>query len=450
MDENSNMNQLLTALNNTQNGHSSTDIDMNLNEENDEFQSDIENEVSGVDEQRFDDFEENDFNDCFNNDPEFFEETNNFTPQDTADFGYLHPHTDCTLYDAYLMIFVYSQRHGLTWEATEDLARLMNRMIGEEKIRPSKHIFKQKFMPNNCKPVKHFVCDECNLYLGTLLELNDSKINHCPNCRAQIQLNTKYKKNHFLTIPFRSHMQHVLHQNSEQLSLNTHIRNADICDVHDALYFRNLRENVGNIPFITLTFSTDGAAVFKSTKDKSVWPIQFIVNEINLENRFKRENVFCAAISFGKTPDMQVFLKPFIEEITQINSEGGLSFETKNRETVKVMIYPMIFTGDILAKQYVLNKASFHGYKGCSYCLHDGTLIDKRVLRTNECARTDMLQAQNSGEKVNGFKGVSALMALEYFDIVWQPAIDKMHNIDMGITKKLFGLFLDHGNRRER
>lgn len=106
-----------------------------------------------------------------------------------------------------------------------------------------------------------------------------------------------------------------------------------------------------------------------------------------------------------------------------------------------------------------MNKASFHGYYGCSYCLHEGTLVGKRVRyckknnvpnRTNENTRADMLQAQNSGQKVNGFKGVSALMALQYFDIVWQPAIDKMHNIDMGIIKKLFALFLDDENKKER
>lgn len=36
--------------------------------------------------------------------------------------------------------------------------------------------------------------------------------------------------------------------------------------------------------------------VFKSTKEKSLWPLQFIVNEIDLKYRFKRENIFCAVI----------------------------------------------------------------------------------------------------------------------------------------------------------
>lgn len=119
----------------------------------------------------------------------------------------------------------------------------------------------------------------------------------------------------------------------------------------------------------------------------------------------------------------------------------------------------MILTCDILAKQYVLNKSSFHGYKGCSYCLHDGTLVNNRVrycykenvpLRTNETTRADMCHAQLSGEKVNGYKGVSVLIALEDFDVVWQSAIDKMHNVDMGVIKKIFSLFLDDENKNER
>lgn len=383
---------------------------------------------------------------------------NYFLPQNSSDLGYLHSNTDCTVHDAFLMIYTYSIRHGLTWEAVEDLARLVNRVIGQKKIPPSKYIFKKKFHRDDCKPVKHFLCHECELYLGTLCDLKESNLQDCPNCLTPIQTDTKYKKNHFLTIPFRSHLQNILERNSDKLSFDYSSTTGNIYDVHDTFYFQKLRNDFQNIPIITLTFSTDGAAVFQATKEKSVWPLQFIVNEINLEHRFKRENVFCSAVSYGKTPNMQVFLRPFIDEINQINAAGGLTFKM-NDEMKTVMIQPMIFTGDILAKQYVLNKASFHGYNGCSYCLHRGTLVDSRVrysgqhdapVRTNESVRNDMMQAQTTCDKVNGYKGVSALITIQNFDIVWQVAIDKMHNIDMGVIKKLFNLFLDSKNKKER
>lgn len=254
-------------------------------------------------------------------------------------------------------------------------------------------------------------------------------------------------------------MKNALERNSDKLSFHYSPPTTNIHDVHDALFFQKLRNEFQNIPIITLTFSTDGAAIFKATKEKSVWPLQFIVNEIDLEHRFKRENVFCAAISYGKTPNMQIFLKSFINEIKQINATGGLNFKMKSGEMKTVMIHPMIFTGDILAKQYVLNKVSFHGYYGCSYCLHPGTLVNGRVRysghqnalnRTNENTRNDMIQAHTSENIVNGYSGVSALMAIQNFDLVWQVGIDKMHNIDMGVTKKLFNLFLDNKHKKER
>lgn len=95
-----------------------------------------------------------------------------------------------------------------------------------------------------------------------------------------------------MTIPFQHQIEQLLHRNSEYLSLNAHLPNDEICDVHDAQCFQSFREKIGNTPCITLTFSTDGAAIFKATKDKSVWPIQFIINEIGLEHRFKKRKGF--------------------------------------------------------------------------------------------------------------------------------------------------------------
>lgn len=400
------------------------------------------------------------FENTTNDDADFSESgsiNDNYATLD--DFCTLHPNTNCTVFDALLMIHAYSIRHDLSWTAKEDLIRLVNRTIGEDKLPPSKHILKQKFKKlNTCNPVKHFVCHSCNLYLGTLHEIEESNKQFCLSCGSKVQTDTKYKKNHFVTVPMREQMKEVLERNSEHLKFEFRPPSSHICDVHDSELFQQLRIEMGNDPIITLTFSTDGAVVFKSTKEKSLWPLQFIINEIDLERRFRRENMFCSAISFGKTPQMQVFLKPFFEEITQINAEGGLSFKMKSGGMKTVRIFPMIFTGDALAKQYVLNKVAFNGYLGCPYCLHDGTLVKSQVRycnrnnapsRTNEQTRADMLQAQLSGNKINGYHGVSALMAMDSFDVVKQVAIDKMHNIDMGVTKKLFNLFLDEKNRKE-
>lgn len=61
-------------------------------------------------------------NEYFDYSNEWAEDLNNFVPRNTADLGYLHPNTNCTVHDAFLMIYIYSIRHGLTWEGVEDLA----------------------------------------------------------------------------------------------------------------------------------------------------------------------------------------------------------------------------------------------------------------------------------------------------------------------------------------
>lgn len=378
---------------------------------------------------------------------------------DAEDLRTLHPNTNCTVLDLHCMIYSILMRHNISWTAVQDLLLLSNHIIGENVLRPSVHLFKKNIRKIlNYDAINHFVCQNCELYLGTIEKLNELKIRFCPNCSVEIQTNTKYQKNHFATIPFGNHLQDLLKRNRDHLNFNTNTSSTEICDVHDSLNFRKLREKMGNTPVLTLTFNTDGAARFKSCKDKSVWPIQFVINEIALEHRYKRENTFCAALSFGRTPNMQTFFMPFIQEINKINESGGLKVELRNGVTMKLKIFPMIFTADTPARADVLLKSYFNGYNGCTHCLHSGTLVNKQIryckrndgnARTNEQVRKDMAEAQTTNLKVNGYKGMSPLMAFKYFDLVRQIAPDKMHNIDLGVLPLLFKLILDSSNRKE-
>lgn len=239
----------------------------------------------------------------FENIDEPFEADDDIQFENIADSCLLHPNTDCTVSDAFVMVYAYFIRHSLTWTGVEDLIRLINCIVGDKKLPPSKHIFKKKFKRIvKCVPVVHTTCHNCGLYLGKLQDIKSAK--RCSNCNTEIEKDIKYKKNHFISIPFENHLKSWLEQNSDHLIFDFQPPVSHICDVHDSLHFQNLRSTTRNESILTLTFSTDGAAVFNSTKDKSLWPLQFIVNEMELEHRFKRENMFCTAISFGKKPNM--------------------------------------------------------------------------------------------------------------------------------------------------
>lgn len=199
--------------------------------------------------------------------------------------------------------------------------------------------------------------------------------------------------------------------------------------------------------------STDGIVVQKATKDKSLWPIQFYINEVKLDHRFKREYMFCAAFAFGKMPDMPTLMRPFIDEINSINQRGGLSVEFGN-DTKRLLVVPALFTADSVAKCCVIGKTQFNSYFGCPYCLHPGTKLPDSVQlkycfrdntedRTSQQAKVHMLEAYNTGKNVQGYKKVSPMQALEIvdYDVVWQFVIDKMHSIDLGVVKKMFNQF---------
>lgn len=79
------------------------------------------------------------------------------------------------------------------------------------------------------------------------------------------------------------------------------------------------------------------------------------------------------------------------------------------------------------------------------YCGHEDAQC-----RTNEVVRQNMIEAHLTKKRVNGYHGISVLLALNYdFDVVSQVAIDKMHCVDLGVIRKLFNIFLDSKNRHK-
>lgn len=231
-------------------------------------------------------------------------------------------------------------------------------------------------------------------------------------------------------------------------------------DVHSSESFKNIQNKmtVNNHEYITLTASTDGAVVYRSSKNKSLWPLQFFVNEIKKEFRFKRENIMLAALSCNKTPDMSVFMKFFIEEINAINTKDGLELQI-NGETRKFYVIPVNVTTDSIAKCYVACKTQHNSHFGCPYCLHPGTILEKStqikycsqdnaINRAHDISKANIIEAYTTGKPVNGYKGISPILALKTpFDIVWQISIDKMHSIDLGVVKKHFSLLMSRESR---
>lgn len=60
-----------------------------------------------------------------------------------------------------------------------------------------------------------------------------------------------------------------------------------------------------------------------------------------------------------------------------------------------------------------------------------------------------MVQAQVERREILGVKGMSIMMALEDFDVVWSNGLDYMHNCCLGVMKFLFSLWFSPKFRAE-
>ncbi|KAH6926135.1 hypothetical protein HPB50_015134 [Hyalomma asiaticum] len=117
---------------------------------------------------------------------------------------------------------------------------------------------------------------------------------------------------------------------------------------------------------LTLTINTDGSPVWKSSKT-SVWPLQFIVNDLPPQVRFKHP--ILAGLWFGNThPQMQLFLQKFVEEV---NSTDALQWAHKG-SIHESKPYVLCVSVDAPARAAVQNMVTFNGYFGCTWCLIRG------------------------------------------------------------------------------
>lgn len=116
--------------------------------------------------------------------------------------------------------------------------------------------------------------------------------------------------------------------------------------------------------------NTDGVKVFKSKGQSSLRPIQMFLNELPCEKRFKRENVILTGIWFGKSLDMSLYLKPFTDEMKDL--EENKIQVNENGNTYDVIIRAFIISTDTMAKPKLMAMKQFNGKYCCPYCLHPG------------------------------------------------------------------------------
>ena len=97
--------------------------------------------------------------------------------------------------------------------------------------------------------------------------------------------------------------------------------NGCIGEFFNGALYHNLFNSLSDddkLNFLTATFNSDGSPLFESS-NFSIWPIQFILNEMPYRKRSAKS--FVCGIWFGRDkPDMNIFLQPFVAYFNELSN----------------------------------------------------------------------------------------------------------------------------------
>ena len=125
--------------------------------------------------------------------------------------------------------------------------------------------------------------------------------------------------------------------------------------------------------------------------------------------------------------------------------------------SIRTVVNLDLIVADSVARPLLQNFKQFNGKYGCSYCLHEGTQVDKGQgtvrtfpltaalpnLRTHNQTLKFAEEAENTGSDVFGVKGISVLYSIPRFDIVNGLNPEYMHCILLGVVRQFANLWFD-------
>ncbi|KAE8744268.1 hypothetical protein FOCC_FOCC009083 [Frankliniella occidentalis] len=279
------------------------------------------------------------------------------------------------------MVLSLMLNHNLTGSCVADLLQIINfHCPGQGLRRLSYYKFRRFTACNRVRSKKNFYCSNCL----TGLENAGAMCNVC---------NAHRGKSHFVQLSITSQLQSMYKRNLFHHALTQRLAREQpgpdcVADIYDGSVYQ---EHMGEGGFLTnnnnisLTWYTDGVPVFKS-KNYSIWPFMFIINELPYKMRFQRENVLMAGLWFGpQKPSANMFMRSFLPELRRLFDHGvRVRVGDLNRDFITVRALVIAGVCDTPAKSNFLNVAGHSGFYGCPVCEIQGRSLMMTVNEDNE------------------------------------------------------------------
>lgn len=371
----------------------------------------------------------------------------------------LYPDSHITIGAFMLLIALFITKHNLVSDAVHQLLNIFAYILPHgNKVCSNIYSYKMYFKDLKNPLQYHYFCPQC---LGCVVDKTAAECpyNFCKKSFRGIQLP------YFLEIPVIEQVKSFFSQAGFFSSLQGRFKRKrnqmTYEDIYDGEIYRNLFDNNGplskheNISFV---LNTDGAPVFKSS-NVSIWPLFLTINELDIKQRMKAENMLLAGLWFGAVkPAMCTFLKPFVETMKAFAK--GIECTSPDRGTFSCRAFLLSATADLPARALLCNCVQYNGSFGCWKCLQKGETAargrghthifpfqqnnPKGPPRSNENVLLDaqaVIDSARINYSVNGVKGPSWLSFCPKFDIVNGISIDYMHGVLLGVQKLMLRLW---------
>lgn len=344
--------------------------------------------------------------------------------------------------DMTLMVVKYALIESLSHSSVTRLFTLLNHILLDPIFPDSRYLVDAMFNPLN-GVVYHALCPDCGRNIGTFDK--QQRFVLCQSCNLSVNVRDPLYYDFFVTLDPSHAIRNLIKEHVDFYDNVVHTRVHEegvFEDVYDGLEYRKLVENIkasGVQDYCTTIFNTDGAPVFKNS-EFAIWPVQLTINEIPPNDRLR--NPILCGLWFGKhKPNMNIFLKPFVDMINS-TSEKGVSLDANG--TVKLIkIFALCCCVDSAARPPMQGLVQYNGYYGCNWCLHPGEYVKDAMkfplldetpkMREHDESVEHMRESVESKQRVYGFKNASVLICLNFFNIVAGFVPDYLHNVLLGI-----------------
>lgn len=186
-------------------------------------------------------------------------------------------------------------KHNDSYSSLEDVCRIVNESPGAGRKLPNTKYTIKQLIEQAYEYEFHIECPTCRTYSVVANEML---------CCGQ-RLKT-LKTNHFVYIPIKQQLiRNIEKYFNEIVGYNPTTEEEVIADLHDGAQFKKLQAKFQS-KVLSIIVNTDGASVFKTIFNESVWPLHLQQNYLVPSQRFKTSNMMLAAMHFGPNePNME-------------------------------------------------------------------------------------------------------------------------------------------------